>query len=71
MKSVLILPAGMYQLPAVIKAKELGYRVITADNNRQNPGHQHADRAEFVSASDKNKILSFAYSVRYRSPIPL
>ena len=60
MKSVLVLPAGIYQLPAVLKAKELGCRVITADNNPQNPGHQYADRAEFVSATDKEKILSLA-----------
>lgn len=60
MSRVLILPAGIYQLPAVLKAKDLGCRVITADNNPQNPGHKYADRCEFISASEQESILALA-----------
>ncbi len=60
MDKVLIIPAGVYQLPAILKAKEIGLKVITADNRPQNPGHKHADRSESISVIDKDNILALA-----------
>ncbi len=60
MPTIMIIPAGVYQVPAILKAKELGYRVITADYLPENPGHKYADRSEFVSILDIDKILALA-----------
>lgn len=60
MDKVLIIPAGIYQLPAILKAKEMGLKVITADNRPQNPGHEYADRCEFICARDEDNILALA-----------
>jgi biotin carboxylase len=60
MDKVLVVPAGVYQIPAILKAKEIGLKVITADNRPQNPGHKYADRSEFISTIDKDDILSLA-----------
>ncbi len=60
MNKVLIIPAGIYQLPAIHKAKEMGLKVITADNCPHNPGHKYADRSEFICARDLTNILGLA-----------
>jgi biotin carboxylase len=60
MDKVLIIPAGIYQLPAILKAKEMGFKVITADNRPQNPGHKYADRSEFICIMDQVNILALA-----------
>jgi hypothetical protein len=36
-KTLLVLAASMYQIPAIETAKRLGYRVITTDNVPDNP----------------------------------
>ena len=44
-KTLLVLGAGIYQLPAIETAKRLGYRVLTTDNLPDNPGHRLAHQS--------------------------
>ncbi len=60
MKTIMIIPAGLYQLPAIIKAKGLGLRVVTADYLRDNPGHKQAHVSEVISIVDQNSLLDLA-----------
>jgi biotin carboxylase len=65
-KTLLVLGAGIYQLPAIETAKRLGYRVLTTDNVPDNPGHRVADQsfgfditdAEGVSAIGERQQIS-------------
>jgi biotin carboxylase len=41
--SLILLGAGVECVPAVLRAKELGYRVLATDRNPQAPGAAHAD----------------------------
>lgn len=59
-KTLLILAASYYQVEVILRAKELGYRVVTADNAPENPGHGLADRAHFVDTTDREGILRVA-----------
>ncbi|MCX7046444.1 MAG: ATP-grasp domain-containing protein [Candidatus Sumerlaeota bacterium] len=58
--TILILAASLYQLPAIRRALELGYRVITLDNRPSNPGHAFADRSYNASTTDLEAVLSVA-----------
>lgn len=60
MKTVMIIPAGVYQLPAIVKAKEMGFRVITADNKPDNPGHKLADFSANISILNQDELLELA-----------
>lgn len=50
----------MSQIPAIKKAKELGYYVITCDYLPNNPGHAFSDEYVNISTVDKEAVLSFA-----------
>ena len=43
MKKILMLGGSKQQIPAIKKAKEMGYYVITCDYLEDNPGHKFAD----------------------------
>lgn len=60
MKRILILGGNYFQKTAIIRAKELGYYVITADYLPSNPGHKYADEYHNVSTIDKKAILGLA-----------
>lgn len=45
MKKLLVLAAGLLQIPVIKKAREMGYYVITADDDPQAPGMALADKA--------------------------
>ena len=45
MKKLLVLAAGLLQLPVIKKAKEMGYYVIAADDDPEAPGMALADKA--------------------------
>ncbi len=60
MKTILFLGAAMFQIPPIVYAKQEGYRVITTDNQPQNPGHALADRSYHISTIDKEAILELA-----------
>ncbi len=52
MKRILIIGASILQLPGIIRAKEMGYYVMTADYNPEAVGIKYAD--EFFNASTIN-----------------
>lgn len=60
MKKILLLGGAYHQIPAIKKAKELGYYAITADYLPNNPGHQYSDEYHNVSTTDKEGILKLA-----------
>ena len=64
MKKILIIGASILQLPAIIKAKELGYYTIVADYNPQAIGIQYADEFHNVSTIDEEGIARLAEQIR-------
>ena len=59
-KTLLVLGAGVYQVPTIETAKGLGYRVITTDNVPGNPGHVLADAAFDIDTTDVPGVLHLA-----------
>lgn len=60
MKKILFLGAAAFQLPPIQYAISRGYRIITTDNNPNNPCHQYAETAYNMSTVDKEGILKIA-----------
>lgn len=60
MKRLMILGGANSQTPAVRRAKELGYYVITCDYLPENPGHKFSDRYINVSTTDREAVLRLA-----------
>ena len=60
MKKLLMLGASMQQVPAIRKAHELGYYVITTDYLPTNPGHALADDHYDVSTTDCEAVFNLA-----------
>jgi len=56
----MILGAGLLQLPAIIKAKELGLYVIAVDIDPMAVGFKYSDESLLVSTIDTKKILTSA-----------
>lgn len=54
----------MQQIPAILKAKELGYYVITVDYLPDNPGHKYADEYHNVSTTDLEAVLKLAQELK-------
>ena len=63
-KTLLVLSASVYQIPAIETAKRMGYRTITTDNVPENPGHALADASFEVDTTDVAKILALAQRER-------
>ena len=59
-KTVMILGAGVMQLPAIRIAREKGWKVIVADGNSSAPGAVLADIFENVDLKDREKLLEKA-----------
>ncbi len=59
-RTLMILGAGIYQLPAIRKAKALGIEVITVDYLPNNIGHKYSDIYEDISTIEAEKVLSAA-----------
>lgn len=57
MKKLLILGAGIMQVPIIKKSKKMGYYTIVADYDEKAPGMQFADKTYLVSTNDKDGIL--------------
>lgn len=57
---ILILGAGIYQLPLIKKARQMGLYVISADNCLKNPGHKFSSQALEIDTRDKDRMLAFA-----------
>ena len=67
MKTIIILGAGVMQLPGIRLAKQSGWRVIVADGNMEALGSPLADHFEAVDLKDKDGLLAVArqYHTRY------
>ena len=64
MKKILILGAGIEQLPGIKKAKEMGLYVITFDYNPNAIGFSFADESYVISTIDIEAALSKAKELR-------
>lgn len=60
MKKLMIVGASILQLPAIIKAKEMGLHVAVVDFNPQAIGIQYADQYYNASTMDENAVLAAA-----------
>lgn len=58
--TLLVLAASTYQVPVIRRARELGLRVLTADNRPENPGHALADAAFTVDTLDAEALCALA-----------
>ncbi|MDN5205390.1 ATP-grasp domain-containing protein [Fulvivirgaceae bacterium BMA10] len=61
-EKILILGAGIYQVPLIKKARELGYYVIVVSINGNYPGFAFADKIYYENTRDEEKILEIAQS---------
>jgi len=59
-RKILVLGAGTWQLPYILKAKELGLRVYATDWSACAPGAKHADVFEPIDLKNREATLSFA-----------
>ena len=60
MKTVLFVGAGRHQRRAILRAKELGLRVVGVDRNAEAPGLAEADVAEVVDFQDAAAVTEVA-----------
>ena len=60
MKKILILGAGVYQVPLITTAKRLGIQTIVASIPGNYPGFEHADKIYYENTTDYEKILEIA-----------
>lgn len=60
MKKILILGAGIYQVPLIKTAKEMGLYTIVASIPGNYPGFELADKIYYENTTDYGKILSIA-----------
>lgn len=56
-KRLLVLAAGILQLPVIKKAKELGIYVIAADGNPNAVGLKYADKALVVNITSEEEVM--------------
>ncbi len=63
-KKMLFLGGIMQQIPAIKRAQELGYHVVTCDYLPNNPGHEYADEYHNVSTTDLEGVLSLAKKLK-------
>jgi len=59
-RSVLFVGAGRHQRRAILRAQELGHRVVAVDRNADAPGLVEADVAEVVDFSDVERVVEVA-----------
>ncbi len=59
-KSILILGAGIYQVPLILEAKKRGLRTVIASIPGNYPGFALADKAYYADTTDKQAILEIA-----------
>ena len=62
--SILILGAGIYQVPLIKKAQELGLRAVITSIPGNYPGFAAADKVYYANTTDKDAVLDIARSER-------
>ena len=58
--NLMILGAGIYQVPLIRKAKELGYRTVVVSYPGRYPGFDVADEVLHLDTTDSEAILDAA-----------
>ena len=56
----MILGAGVYQLPLIKQAKEMGLTTIVASIPGDYPGFDCADKSYYIDTTDKESLLKVA-----------
>lgn len=69
MKKLLVLAAGILQIPVIKKAKEMGLYVIAVDYNPQAVGLQYADKAIVADITSEDEMLGIARRERINGVI--
>lgn len=64
MKKLMIVGASLLQLPAILKAKEMGMHVAVVDYNPNAVGVQYADRYYNASTMDEDAVVAAAEDFR-------
>ncbi|WP_346353533.1 ATP-grasp domain-containing protein [Azotosporobacter soli] len=64
MKKLLVVGAGEFQLPGIMKAKELGYYVIATDGDQNAPGKNIADEFMVIDVKDIYRHLEIAQNYK-------
>lgn len=59
-KRLLVMPAGVFQAPAILAAKAMGLEVVAMDRNPKAPGLAFADAAEAVDPADVAEAVRVA-----------
>lgn len=59
-KTLMVIGAGKYQLPVIIKAKEMGLKVLATDLNPKAQGFEYADFYKVVDVKDAETNLEIA-----------
>lgn len=60
MKKIIILGAGIYQVPLIKCAKRLGYYSIVCSIEGDYPGFAYADKVYYINTTDKKAVLKVA-----------
>lgn len=60
MKKVIILGAGIYQVPLIKKAKSMGIYTIVVSYKGNYPGFKYADKVYYEDTTDVDKVLEIA-----------
>lgn len=60
MKKLLVLAAGILQVPVIKRAREMGYYVIAADGNPNAVGLQYANKQICANITDEEEMLEIA-----------
>ena len=59
-KKILVIGAGVAQVDAIIKAKEIGYEIYTSDGDSRAPGFKQAHGSKVIDVKDVVANLSWA-----------
>ena len=63
-KRLLVLAAGILQVPVIKKAKDMGIYVIAADGNQNAEGLKYADKGIVVNITSEEDVLKVAREER-------
>ena len=63
-KRLLVLAAGILQVPVIKKAKDMGIYVIAADGDANAVGLQYADKAVVVNITSEEDVLRLIEQVK-------
>lgn len=61
-KRLLVIAAGILQVPVIKRAREMGYYVIAADGNPSACGFEYADKSDCVNITNPAEMLQLAKS---------